>query len=298
MLISRNTLRLLDALALRSKRSFFGLRQGAHRSPRRGHGVEFAEYRNYELGDNPRAIDWNLFSRSDKLYIKRYLEEENVELYIVIDGSRSVTHPALREKWDLATHIAACASYIALATQDPVTISVLGGPHSTSYWGGRAFGPLNQFIEAASRFIISETHETIDIAEEARRAATRTRFPGICLVISDFLYPMNTVAAMLGSFRARNMEIHAVQILGSNDTDPAQGTQGATLIDSETGSSLGISLTGENRAMYEALLQSHNHALREHCLANHISYVSTSLAEYRSVDDASLDTIKRMGLFV
>jgi uncharacterized protein (DUF58 family) len=298
MLISRNTLRLLDALALRSKRSFFGLRQGAHRSPRRGHGVEFAEYRNYELGDNPRAIDWNLFSRSDKLYIKRYLEEENVELYVIIDGSRSLTHPDLREKWDLATHIAACASYIALATQDPVTISVLGGPHSTSYWGGRAFGPLTQFIEAASRFVISDTHENIDIAEEARRASTRTRFPGICVVISDFLYPMDTVAAMLGSFRARNMEIHAVQVLGTHDTAPARGMSGATLVDSETGSLQGISLTTETRAMYTALLESHNHALRAHCLANKVSYVSTAVADYPSVDDAAIDTIRRMGLFV
>jgi uncharacterized protein (DUF58 family) len=298
MLISRNTLRLLDALALRSKRSFFGLRQGAHRSPRRGHGVEFAEYRNYELGDNPRAIDWNLFGRSDKLYIKRYLEEENVELYVIIDGSRSLTHPGLREKWDLATHIAACASYIALATQDPVTVSVLGGPHSTTYWGGRAFGSLNQFIDAATRYVISDTHENIDIAEEARRASTRTRFPGICLIISDFLYPIDTVAAMIGSFRSRNMEIHAVQVLGSHDTAPARGMHGATLIDSETGSLHGVSLTSENRSMYEALLQSHNHALRAHCLANHVSYVSTAITEYPSVDEASIDTIKRMGLFV
>ncbi len=298
MRLSPHTLKLLDALALRSRRSFYGMRQGAHRSQRRGHGVEFAEYRNYELGDNPRAIDWNLFSRSDKLYVKRYLEEENVELYIILDGSRSLTHTSLRLKWDLATRIAACASYIALATQDPVTIAVLGGPNSTSYWGGRAFAPLLQFLNAATEYVVSDAPENIDVVDEARRAATRTRFPGICLVISDFLFPTPSIAATLASFRARNMEIHAIQVLGPLDSTLTNLEGSSACLDSETGEARGIEISGAAEETYSRLLVEHNEALRSHCLSNQISYVSTTLTDDVQLEDVAIDTIKRMGLFV
>lgn len=298
MQLTPKTLRLLDALALRSKRSFYGKRQGAHRSQRRGHGVEFAEYRKYELGDNPRAIDWNLYSRSDKLYIKRYLEEENVELYIVIDGSRSMTHSALRSKWDIAATIAACASYIALATQDPVTISVLGGPHSQSFWGGKAFAPLTRFIDAATNFITTDDTLSIDLADEARRAATRTTFPGICLVISDFLYPIEKVAATFAGFRSRNMEIHAVQLLGPSDLRPVLDSRHATLIDSESGATHGIAYDARTAEAYQQLLTEHNEALREYCLKHQISYLQTIDKDDQSHEQTALDTITAMGLFV
>jgi uncharacterized protein (DUF58 family) len=298
MRLPPETLRLLDALALRSKRSFYGQRQGAHRSQRRGHGVEFAEYRKYELGDSPRAIDWNLYGRSDKLYIKRYLEEENVELYVVIDGSRSMTHSTLRSKWDLAATVATCASYIALATQDPVTISVLGGPHSQSFWGGKAFAPLTRFIDASTTFITADDTTSINVAEEARRAATRTKFPGICLFLSDFLYPIDVVAATLAGFRARNMEIHAVQVLGSMDLAPIAESQSATLIDSETGVAHGISFTADTTQRYRDLLTEHNEALREYCLQHQISYIQTVADPNRQRERIALDTITSMGLFV
>ena len=217
MQLSQDTIRLLNAFAMRTRRSFYGIRQGSHRSQRRGHGVEFSDFRNYELGDNPRYIDWNLFARSDKLLVKRYLEEENVALYIVIDGSRSMTHPSLQEKWDLACHIAAFASYIGLASQDPVTISILGGPHSPRFWSGRSFGPLTSFLREATETLVSPDAQELRLPEEARRAATRVSFPGICLVISDFLCPLEDVAATLAAFRARNMEVHAVQVLGESD---------------------------------------------------------------------------------
>lgn len=126
MTLSPESLRILQALSIRTKRSFYGTRYGSHRSLRRGHGIEFAEYRTYEAGDNPRSIDWNLYGRSDKLYSKRYLEEENVVVYLVIDGSHSIMHPALREKWECVQCIALATSFVALASHDTVVLSILG----------------------------------------------------------------------------------------------------------------------------------------------------------------------------
>ncbi len=298
MQLSPETLRLLSAFALRTRRSFYGIRQGSHRSQRRGHGMEFAEFRNYELGDNPRYIDWNLFARSDKLLVKRYLEEENVALYIVIDGSRSMTHPSLREKWDLASHISAFASFIGLANKDPVTISVLGGPHSPRFWSGKAFGPLTSFLSEATTMLVTPEAQSLNLPEEARRAATRVTFPGICLILSDFLYPLEQVISVLGAFRARNMEVHAVQVLGK--TDQSLGgdlrSSGITIADSETGEVRGLSLDTESRATYAELLNEHTEKIREHCRAHRVQF--TSVVADGAPADAGISALTQMGLFV
>ena len=296
MLIDANTLRVLDTFVVRTRRSFFGIRQGAHRSPRRGHGIEFAEYRQYEAGDNPRYIDWNLYARSDKLYIKRYLEEENVSVFIIIDASRSLTHPDLRAKWDLASYITAFASYIALTSQDPVAISILGGPSSPIFWGGKAFSSVTRFINDATSKIVQDTAIQLDLSEEARRAATRVRFPGVCLIISDFLYPLEQVSQVLGHLQARNMEVHAIQVLGQADIDPQPGSLGSTCTDSETGERLGLALDPASRKKYAQLLEGHNKGVREYCLQHQIKFVS-SVAE-GPLAERGIETLTEMSLFV
>jgi uncharacterized protein (DUF58 family) len=299
MIVDPSTMRLLNALVLRTRRSFFGVRQGVHRSPRRGHGIEFAEYRSYEVGDNPRAIDWNLYARSDKLYIKRYLEEETVSLYILLDGSRSLTHPQLRAKWDLATQIAAFAAYIALASQDPVTIAILGGPHSAPFWGARAFGAVVRFLTDATDTLVQETPEDpedVDMEAAGRSAAARVSFPGACLVLSDFLYPLPQVADLLNNLQARNMEVHAIQVLGEGDCSFDQGLASADLTDSETGARLGVALDPAARAQYAALLKQHCEELHEHCLTHRMTFTSTTAREPLAV--SGIETLSRMGLFV
>jgi len=296
MALDAHTLRLLDTFALRTRRSFYGARQGTHRSQRRGHGVEFAEYRSYELGDNPRYIDWNLYARSDKIYVKRYLEEETVSVFMVLDGSRSLTHPALQSKWHAAAHFATCASYVALASHDPVTISVLGGRQSPQFWGPRAFAPLSDFLDAEGTSLITNEPKKIDLIESARIAATRVKFPGICVVVSDFLYPLQDVVTMLASFRARNMEIHAVQILGARDLDPAPGSDGGALVDSETGEEIGLSLDPSSRALYAERLAAHTEAVRSHCLSAQIQFHQAIAQE--PLAENSVSILSTMGLFV
>ena len=296
MVLDQNTLRLLDTLVIRTRKAFYGARQGAHRSQRRGHGVEFAEYRSYELGDNPRYIDWNLYARSDKLYVKRYLEEETVSFFIVLDGSRSLTHPALRLKWECATHLATCASYVALASQDPVTISVLGGAHSPAFWGARSLSSIRSFLEAVPTPASDEEPAPFDTVEAARRAATRVTFPGICLIISDFLYPLEHVASTIAAFRARNMELHAVQILGPSDISPSPESGGETLVDSETGEPIGLSLDPASRDRYAIALEGHIERVRDHCHGAQVQFISTVARE--PLAQTSIDTLTRMGLFV
>lgn len=296
MALDAHTLKLLDTFAIKTRRSFYGARQGSHRSQRRGHGVEFAEYRSYELGDNPRYIDWNLYARSDKIYVKRYLEEETVSVFMVLDGSRSLTHPALQKKWHAAAHLAMCASYIALASHDPVTISVLGGKQSPQFWGPRSFAPLGDFLDAEGQKLITEASQVTNLLESARIAATRVRFPGICVVISDFLYPLSDIVTMLSSFRARNMEIHAVQVLGDQDLNPVPGSDGGTLVDSETGEELGLSLDASSRERYIEGIRSHTGAIRNYCLSTQIDFLQIDARD--PLAENSIAALGAMRLFV
>ena len=78
-------LRQLELLRLRARRSYLGTRQGGHLSLKRGHGIEFSDYRKYELGDDPRHIDWSAYARSERLYIKRFREEQDLSVLLLLD---------------------------------------------------------------------------------------------------------------------------------------------------------------------------------------------------------------------
>jgi hypothetical protein len=136
----------------------------------------------------------------------------------------------------------------------------------------------------------------VDIVDAARRAATRVTFPGICLIISDFLYPLDQVSASIAAFRARNMEVHAVQILGESDLSPSPGSMGQTLVDSETGEPIGLSLDPTSRDRYTRALHDHIERIRHHCHSAQVQFVSTVARE--PLADTSIDTLTHMGLFV
>ena len=154
---------------------------------------------------------------------------------------------------------------------------------------------MNRFLDATAASL-PEVPRNINVVSEARRIASRMTFPGICVMISDFLYPTAEVAALLSAFRSRNMEVHAVQVLGPLDIEPGKGTVGATLVDSETGESLPVSLDSESRNVYQARLQSHNKQVREHCLSSQVQFTSTIIEE--PISACCIETLNNMALFV
>lgn len=298
MTLSPESLRILQALSIRTKRSFYGTRYGSHRSLRRGHGIEFAEYRTYEAGDNPRSIDWNLYGRSDKLYSKRYLEEENVVVYLVIDGSHSIMHPALREKWECVQCIALATSFVALASHDTVSVSMLGGETSQKFSGARSFHQIKAFLSSQEVSNDLPTREQVDIEQEVRTLAARLSFPGICIFISDFLYPPDILHGMLANLRARNLEIHAVQVLGVTDSSPFGDGDGGTCVDSETGELRGVVGTSQALERYAQLLKEHNESVRSLCLSQGATLVRASLDGKTDVEAVALNAVTAMGIFV
>src|ERR1700730_17623977 len=114
----------LEQLRIKTRREYAGLGKGGHLSPRRGSSLEFNDYRHYALGDDFRYIDWGLYGRTDKLYIKLFKEEEDLLTYVFLDASASMAYPAADRKFEAAVAIALALAYVALTAGDRVMLRV------------------------------------------------------------------------------------------------------------------------------------------------------------------------------
>jgi uncharacterized protein (DUF58 family) len=144
----------LETLRLRTRKEFLGGHSGSYASPRRGTSLEFADYRRYAPGDDLRYVDWGIYARSDRLYVKVFHEEVDLFAYVFIDASASMGFPSVREKFLPASHIATALSYVVLANHDHVKIHLLGEPaasvSSPFYRGRRRIVDCDQFSAGAT----------------------------------------------------------------------------------------------------------------------------------------------------
>ncbi|NDC38114.1 MAG: DUF58 domain-containing protein [Proteobacteria bacterium] len=280
--------RRLELLKLRSRRSYLGTRQGGHLSLKRGHGIEFSDYRQYEPGDNPRHIDWGLFARSDRLYVKRFQEEQNLTVLLLVDGSASMMNPPEDQKWVRARDIALALSYVALMEQDAVTLSVPGHLHSPLYSGAQAFHQI------ARELSTSPGAAQFDFSRESQRAVSRVRFPGIAVFISDFLMPLDQIEAVTNAMRAKALDITAVQVLGPHDLEPFPANTNVIAVDSESGEEVPVSMHPQALLDYREYLEQHIRSVRQLFFDARIGFCQT-----KTTDDLSqfvVQSLARTGL--
>ncbi|RIL12152.1 MAG: hypothetical protein DCC75_00970 [Proteobacteria bacterium] len=278
----------LELLRVHARRAFLGRKQGGHVSLKRGHGIEFSDYRQYELGDSPRHIDWGVYGRTDKLFVKRFREEQDLNLALILDCSSSMSVPELYSKWGMAKSIALSLAYVALLEQDSVCLYCLGLSQSPTFYGVRAIHSiakiLNQTQAAAGQ----------NFAADLQQAASRLRFPGVAVVLSDFLAPLDQIERGFNMLRAKNMDISAIQILSPDDLDPPGDLSNAFAVDSETGEQLSLRLNEQDRKEYAEALVEHNENLKLYFSAARISH---SLAfSNKPAGDFVLGTLTQIGL--
>lgn len=246
-------LRNLGLLTLRSRRALLGMTQGTHVSLKRGHGIEFSDYRKYEPGDNPRDIDWNLYARSDRMYVKTFNEEQNLAVYIIVDGSRSMRLPRTSDKWEFAASVALGLAYVGLSQRDEVSIGVLG---AKSLFRVRT---LQSFTQLGAIFSSDSSSEP-DLARDFRSFISRTRAPGILVFISDFLFPRETLESMTSIARSKNLDTTFIQVLSDFDRKP-YNYRLEDVVDGETAAR--ASLTGRiPHDEFDRLLDEHNSSVR------------------------------------
>ncbi|HMO02141.1 MAG TPA: DUF58 domain-containing protein [Oligoflexia bacterium] len=252
-------LRRLESVQLTTKRRILGQREGGHRSLKRGHGLEFADYRKYQPGDNLRHIDWNLFGRSDRLYIKEYTEEHELTVLILLDGSGSMRIEANQTpKWNYARDLALSLSYITLAQGDLLRFSVPNHFHSPKISSLGKFNYLLNSLNQIENKSLNNDYQLDAYCASANRAIAEIRFPGIAFYISDFLMPTSDVLNTISKLAAKNLEIVAIQILGELDIRPLPPSLlSAKAVDSENNEEFEISLDDLGLEEYTEILAKH-----------------------------------------
>ena len=235
-LFDREFLRKIEYLSLVARRIYRGETHGEHSSPIHGTSPDFADYRDYQPGDDFRYIDWNIWSRLDRLLVKLFVEEEDLSVHILLDTSRSMEYGNPR-KIDYARRVAAALGYIGLTSLDRVGVSTFAAGLAGALAPRRGKLQLFHLLEYMSRIT---TAGTTDFSRSLENYAMRTRQPGLAIVISDLLDAADYQRGLL-ALRYRKFDVVLVQILDREEITPAAaGT--VRLTDMETGRMMKIPL--------------------------------------------------------
>jgi uncharacterized protein (DUF58 family) len=260
----------LDQLRIKTRREFAGLGKGSHLSPRRGSSLEFSDFRHYSDGDDFRYIDWGLYGRTDKLYIKLFKEEEDLLTYIFIDASASMGFPESDRKFESAIATALAIAYVALASGDRVMIRVIAGrgaPPPPAFVYGR-----HRIVELGRSLTAIRPGGEVDLAPALARELVSIRRAGKVFLISDFMMLPNVATRGLGLFTAANMDVTAVQILGGTELD-GQGLSGdVEVVDAESGERVRVSIGQRERDRYRDTLLRLAREIKVFCFRNGLHY--------------------------
>jgi uncharacterized protein (DUF58 family) len=284
-LLTPELLRRLEQFQLLAARRAKSSARGERRSKARGQSVEFADYRNYVAGDDFRRLDWNLFGRLDKLFLKLYEEERELPVRIFLDASESMTFGS-PPKFDFARQVAAAVGYVALCGFDRVTVQVF--PDLAT--GDASLAPTALSAEMAARGALRavrgrkssmqyfqnlsqlSARGPVDFNEALRRGAMVSRQPGVAVLLSDFLDPAGYETG-LNALIGRGFQVNAVQILAPEELNPA--TYGdLRLIDSESGAMQEVTFGKYRLKAYQQSVQNFCQRLREFCQGRGIRFFS------------------------
>ena len=262
-LFTADYLSRLETLRIQTRRRFLGSRPGGHVSLRRGAGLEFADYRRYSPGDDLRYIDWNLYGRTDRLYIKQFQEEEDLYTSLFLDGSASMAYPAQAGKSEAARDIILSLAHVVLASNDAVKLSLLGAdttPSTTPFLRGRPrLGAVAEFLDTYS------PAGRANVVQSLAQQLQQSRHPGKAVWVSDFLFPLPDVRTGLSLLRDANFDLALIQILGHAEVDPPLFPGGARLTDSESGEESVVYFDTQAKQTYMQRLDRHNREIQSSC---------------------------------
>ncbi len=261
-------IRRLGRIELRARSLVEGFWTGLHNSPYRGFSVEFAEHRSYSPGDDPRHIDWKVYGKRERYYIKQYYEETNFVATLLLDGSCSMTYGNKRQnKLEYACLLCAALSYLVLRQHDAVSLGVYDTA-SVSYLPPRTqLGFLAMLSESLARI---EPRGSTDSAGALEQFAATISRKGIVIVVSDFLDDPDRILRGLMNLRFRGHEVIALHLLHPHELDlPFQGNIRFDGLESD------LRLMAEPHRLREAYLRAlddHARRLRQGCSRAAIDY--------------------------
>jgi uncharacterized protein (DUF58 family) len=263
-------LRQLERLGVLMKQPARGGLKGGRRSVKRGQSVEFADYRDYALGDDLRQLDWNVYARLEKLFVKLFIEEEDVTITFLLDASPSMAF-GRPGKLLFAKRAAAALGYIGLASEDRVVVTALAGRTARRQGGLRGSGRVFRLLANLSS--IQPAEGPADLVASARHAAAMLTGRGVVVLLSDLLDP--GADRVIRELAATRSELIVLHILSPDELDPAiEGD--LRLVDSETGD--GVDVTADLATLddYKARLAAWQEGLADLARRRRVAYVPLS----------------------
>ena len=282
----------LDAIDVMSRKIFSGKLQGERRSKRRGQSVEFADFRPYSHGDDLRFVDWNIYGRLDRLFLKMFLEEEDLSLVIAIDTSASM-RAGNPDAFDYARRVAMALAYVGLVNQHRVSLVGFSQgriERATNIRGRRKASDVAQWLLKLEPSGVSGFEEAMRVIGTSRSGR------GVMVMLSDFLFPEGFEKG-LAMVAGRGFDMFALQILAPQVADPSREggiTGDVLLVDSETRLETEVTVTPELLRLYRDRLDRLCGALRGYCTRRDIVHMVVESST--PVETLMLEYLRRRGL--
>ena len=287
-LLSPQLLAQLERLELVSRKVFRGRMKGERKSKRKGQSVEFADFRQYVPGDDLRFIDWNLYARMERLYLKLFLEEEDLHFYALIDASTSMDFGE-PTKLQYAKQLAASLGFIGLCRADRVKIETLGtssrqpGP---TLRGRASLWRMMEYLEGI------QPGENVGLAEGVRNFCLRNTGKGILVLITDLMDKEGYEKA-LRFLVTQQMDVYLLHVLCPEELNP-EIKGDLKLIDCEDEDVAEVTVSRPLLDKYKRTVAAFLDGAREFCTRRGMSYLMTSTET--SVETLVANYLRRRGL--
>lgn len=270
-IFDEKTRRKLEQLMLIASRVRTGAMKGERRSIKRGMSIEFADYRNYARGDDLRQLDWNIYARTERPYIKLMEDEEDLAVHILVDVSASMDWPQEgspdEHKFTCARRVAAGLAYISLTSNDRMMLTAVGQHGSQHFGPARGRGQGVAMLNFVSKL---QTDGVLDLNAAIKDYALRGGRPGLCLIISDLFSPTGYVDG-LNDLLGRGYEVGLVHVLSPDEvTPPLVGD--LRLIDVETGQAQEVTIDASMREAYMRRVAAWRDEIRLECRKRGVHY--------------------------
>jgi uncharacterized protein (DUF58 family) len=304
-LLGADLLTRLDRLDVVTRRTFPGRLPGERRSKRRGRSVEFADYRTYTPGDDLRHIDWKVFARLDRLFLKLFLDDEDLSVHIAMDASASMDAGS-PSKLIFSARLAMALGYVALVGRNRLSVSCFGrGPlrMMTETRGRPQAQRLGRFLlDSLAAPDVDASAGAESFQESMRRIAQAPSGVGVMIILSDFLQPDGFEPGLRMVAARRGFDCTCLQVLSPGELDPrsekresvAALTGDLRLIDVETGIGKEVTMTAPLLQRYQENLDRFTGRVESECLARDMLYMLVRSDSH--IETLILEQFRKRGL--
>ena len=260
----------LEQLELVSRKIFLGRMKGERRSKRKGQSVEFADYRNYVVGDDLRFLDWNLYARLDRLFLRLFMEEEDLHFYVLIDNCLSMDFGD-PTKLHYAKQVAAALGFIGLVNLDRVVVEAFNDRLTQTMPAARGRRSLWRLLDFLGKV---EAAGRSNLAQALRTFSLKSSGKGIVVVLSDFMDKGGYEDA-LRYLVARQLDVYVIQVLSQEEIEP-EIVGDLKLVDVEDDDVAEITVSGPLLKRYKQNLAAYQSSIQEYCNRRGITFLFTS----------------------